>query len=164
MPPWAAKSLPLENLRSGTFLSILVCPLSCSSLYYLWNREPDLYLSVFHISCWSIFEVQVTDSLWAFLTAHLWMRESVFVSILTPDTVCAKDRLKLIRREDIIVACQMCFIDDCACPFCIGAVTFFQNITSFALDVTMMIAFCIFFIKRNNRLVNTGMKRGHILH
>lgn len=64
----------------------------------------------------------------------------------------------------MIVACQMCFIDDRASPFCIGAVTFFQNATSFAPDVTMIIAFCIFFIKKNNRLVNTGVKRGHILN
>lgn len=69
----------------------------------------------------------------------------------------------MICRKDVIVACQMYFIDDCASPFSIGAVTFFQNATSFALDVTI-IAFCIFFIKRNNRLVNTGMKRGHILN
>ena len=36
---------------------------------------------------------------------------------------------------------------NCTSPFCIGAVNFFQNITSFMLDVIMIIAFCIFSLK-----------------
>lgn len=76
------------------------------------------------------------------------MREYVFVGVLAPDTVGAKERLKMICRKDVVVTRQTCFIVDCVSPFYIGAVTFFfQTITSFMLDVTMIIAFCIFSLK-----------------
>lgn len=52
------------------------------------------------------------------------MREYVFVGVLAPDTVGAKERLKMICRKDVVVTRQMCFIVDCASPFYIGAVTF----------------------------------------
>lgn len=81
------------------------------------------------------------------------MREYVFAYVLTPDTVCISERLKMTYRKDVVLSCQMCFIPEVVCLLLYWCCEFFfyfffcPNSTSFMLAFCMIIAFCIFSLK-----------------